>query len=149
MKKLNILLSMVIIILLTGCGKKDIIVTDKFKDTMQTEGFEVYDSETAGVSLGASYGLSTSNGLVSYKFELYEFENSSVAKDMFTVQYNRFKDLYEGKNSIKHKSNYSVAYVDSKEKYIMLYRVDEKIIFAYGTDKDKELIEEMMHKLGY
>ena len=151
-KYLKYLLLLVCILPLTGCLKKDPIDVEKFSKELEGRGFSIEtitDTTNAPAGLRTAYVASKSG--VNYKVELYVFDNKENATTTFENQ----KDDLSNKNSEKkayaevNGLNYSTYALDNDSGYYHMVRVDEKIIYAYGSADDKSDMKDIIKALGY
>ena len=117
---------------------------------MESRGFQVTDSKTAGVTNGAKGTVLASSTFETYQVELYEFSSSDEAKKRFDDHTNIIVDQYSPNIKITTSgTNYSKANYKTKDKCIIMYRVDNIYIFAVGNNDDENKMIQLVEELGY
>ncbi len=143
----------VIVSLLTGCGEKKVISTGDFETAAlqrsyivqdATDYFEAYDYiKTATIAAPQDK---------SFQLEFYELNDSAVAKSFYDSNKNNFimmksGDCIESDNS---GSNFDVYTLEMFNKFMMIERVDNTVIYVNSTDSsNRSAIENFVKELKY
>ena len=144
----SLLFSMLLI--LTGCGNKKVITTDKFIDITEKNGFvtkDVLDQFSNTDVLDATIANYNSD----FQLEFYVLDSTEGAKEMFLNNKNIF-ETYKGsvsKYSSTDIGNSSTYMLESSGYYMYLSRVDNTLLYVKVDDIYKERVKSIIKELGY
>lgn len=144
----SLLFSMLLI--LTGCGNKKVITTDKFIDITEKNGFvtkDVLDQFSNTDVLDATIANYNSD----FQLEFYVLDSTEGAKEMFLNNKNIF-ETYKGsvsKYSSTDIGNSSTYVLESSGYYMYLSRVDNTLLYVKVDDIYKERVKSIIKELGY
>lgn len=144
----SLLFSMLLI--LTGCGNKKVITTDKFIDITEKNGFvtkDILDQFSNTDVLDATIANYNSD----FQLEFYVLDSTEGAKEMFLNNKNIF-ETYKGsvsKYSSTDIGNSSTYMLESSGYYMYLSRVDNTLLYVKVDDIYKERVKSIIKELGY
>ena len=146
-KLLLVLLSLICILPLAGCLKKEAINPDVFSQELENRGYSIdviYDNywET---------GLRASNPESNINFELFIFDSINTSKNRFInlkIKIDNIRSTKSVRTEING-LNYNSYTLNNYSKYYYLVRVDERILYGNGDSDYKSEIKEIMKSLGY
>lgn len=153
MKKRSILLTLVVIMLfmLTGCGKKTVITDENFKSFFEGKGYTIYDvtSQFSANEIVKSASLAESDK--GYQIEFYVLSNEAEATGMFNTNKANF-ETYKGNSSSESSgsaSNYSTYTLTTSGYYMHLCRVDNTLLYLKISEEYKDVVKKQIKELGY
>ena len=135
---------------ITGCApKKNKLDPEAFKTAMIEEGFTVKDatSEMIYDYIVQIYLASGTN----YNIEYYNIKNNDFAAGFYKNNVEAIEKINydEEKATIKEESNYSKYTIVLDNKYKVVSRVDNTVIFINAPSRYKESIDIILDKIGY
>ena len=139
-----------ILLSITGCAaKKKKLEPEAFKTALQEEGFKVKDatSEMIYDYIVQIYLASSTN----YNIEYYEIRNNDLAAGFYKNNVEAIEKINydEQKAVIDEASNYSKYTIILDNKYKVVSRVDNTVIFINAPSRYKENIDIILNKIGY
>ena len=153
MKKKILLLLLLIISLftITGCGKRtplnstdfvDLMEQNEYKTTNVKEQFNEY-SQIKNAFIAQNSGMT-------YQIEYYELDTEEDAKSFYNGNRDRFKNM---EKIDKYKNidldNYQKYVQTTDTVYSLIARIDNTIIYANVKIEYKEEVKKIVEKLGY
>lgn len=150
MKKIKILSIIMIILLITACGKKE-MTEDKFTTYFENQGFAVTDVTTKLNKDGVKKAVVAVKEDESYQIEYFIFEKENDAKVNFSLNKNKFIEEKSGTSAIKDesKTSYEKYALTNDGKYKLVARVKSSLIYVNTVDTYKKEINEMLAEIGY
>ena len=148
MKKMKVLLLILSILLISGCGKeKESIDQDTFSKIMQGQGLTVYDDSGSFDYVEAAYVAATNDIKVVY----IKGKKKTDVEGTFIDQCNNiYKQALEGyKDSKKSGSNWSTLKITDSENYYFISLVDNTYIYIDGSIDKKDKINRIIDELKY
>ena len=131
---------------------KTVLTAEEFKTQMEEKGYIVEDAtyqSTSDDHIDQIYeATSQDNG---YKIEFYVFENIEYAKMFYDVNKDAFEDTISSgylKSSISIK-NYSKYSLSSNNKYKVLSRVENTVIYVNENIAYTDAIKNLLNEIGY
>lgn len=153
MKKLKSVLVVLSILCLfiTGCGNKKSITAKEFKSILEQEKFEVIDmtKEVTNDDIVKIYIAVDSNK--KYQFVFYETRNSSLVKELFTENQNSLESRKHSGYAETTLSlfNYNKYTLNTGGYYFVVSRINNTLVLAQSTSKDKKHLQAILKKIGY
>lgn len=151
MKKriLGVLLVVGMLLVLSGCSKKEAITADGFQSVMEDSGYTITD--VTGQFKGQpvdSVQLATKDD---YQIEFFVVPTVDQAQNAYNQNKSTFEN--EEKSSSTKKSaemkNFSYYTMTSGGVYYVVSRVDNTFIYLHAPEKYKDQISEIISELGY
>ena len=138
-------------VMLTGCSKTA-VTTAQFTELAKSKNFIVEDAadqfaaydEIKEVTITAPQSLE-------YQIEFYVLASEANAKSFFTNNQKNFEMNKSGqfKTSSINGKNYNIFKLEANNKFMMLERVDNTVIYVNTASKDKKAVEEFIKELKY
>lgn len=154
MKKKTILwgiLSVLVIFMTTGCGKKDVLTTDSFSSISKNNDCAIYDiSEQYAVYEEIEEATVALND-DGWQIEFYVLTDSEEASSMFLTNKTTFES-YKSNSSAELKTamgNYETYALTSGGYYMYVSRVDNTLLYLRVDDKYKDTVKSLVEELGY
>lgn len=139
------------VITLSGCMKKDVITTEKFKSEATELGYNIYDitDQFGDYEYVKEVTIAMKNN--DYQVEFYVFESDKDAKQAFERNKEFFDSQKEGTYSDGQKNmvNYSTYRVSSNNEYMYVSRVENTLLYLHIPDTYKKEATTLIDKLGY
>ena len=137
---------LVICAVLIFAKDKTVLTAEEFKTQMEEKGYIVEDAtyqSTSDDHIDQIYeATSQDNG---YKIEFYVFENIEYAKMFYDVN----KDAFEDTISSGYLKNYSKYSLSSNNKYKVLSRVENTVIYVNENIAYTDAIKNLLNEIGY
>ena len=148
-KYIYIIISLLFILFLGGCGKKLELSKEEFKLLLSNKNFVVYD-DTSNEILSDTNVLSfTSASSSDIGMGFIELKNESAAKYLFSD----YKTNEEGKDKSieKHTNlfNYNKYSYENADEYYSLIRVGKTILIVNSDISKKEEVISIIDQFGY
>ena len=151
MKKfILIIISVLCIFCLTGCGKKKVSV-EEFLSVTGKYGYIPSDvtSEAQKSNPKIVQSISLNNNTIEIEFHVLEDMNSALNKYTI-IQRNVESYRMEGYLfSTDATTNYESYALNTKDNYYYVSRVDETLLYIKGDYKDKDEIVNFVEEIGY
>lgn len=149
-KLLFVLVCFISCFLLTGCGNKDKITIDDFKSVMESKGYVVEDI-TSSMS---EYGYITKTlvaKLDTHKIEFYVLKDVDSAVTFFNTNKTSFENSKSATATelLSESNNYSKYSLSTNNKYKVVSRIDDTVIFLNVDDTYKNEVIDILDTLGY
>lgn len=146
--KLIIMVSLVLL-LLTGCSKKESITTEQFKSKMEENNFKIHD--VTDQFSGTHVTEATVAMKEEFQIEFYLLNSSEEASNMFESNKERFKQnkgnsSTESSLSGKESGSYTL---NTNDRYQYVCFVDNTVLYLNVTDTYKDEIKTIVKNLGY
>ena len=147
MKKIfKILVIVCLVIILSGCGNKKIITGEKFYDVFSKMNYAV-NYVTSQVEDESIKTIITANNM-KFQIEYFEFDSIDNAKKSFESNKKTF-ELISSNNKYINKNNYEKFTQEGKNKYNVVVRVDNTLIYCSANIEYKDQVKKDLDKLGY
>ena len=159
MKKLKLLLLPVIclisLICFTGCGKdKTAISAKEFSEKLEDKDYIIQESTSqysSNEEIIESYIALSED--YSYQIEFIILDSESDASSMYSYNKSRFETERENASSKAHSevnlANYSKYTLTVNDKYKVLSRIDNTLIYINADSEYKDKIDSVLEDLGY
>ena len=126
MKKVfKITLVICLVIILSGCGNKKIVTSDKFYNTYSKLNY-VINEVTEQTEDESIKKIITANNM-KYQIEYFEFDSIDNAKKSFESNKKSFERISDN-NNYTSKNNYEKFTQEEKDKFNVIVRVDNTLI---------------------
>lgn len=148
MKKIKIIIILLLCMIpLTGCGNKAVINSGELKEKLEESNYIVVDNKDKLEDFpGESALIATKNE--GYAIMILTFKDVDTAKRSFTQLCDTAKED-NATTTTANIGNYSEFKLESKKNYYYILRVENNILAAYGTIDKKEDIKKELKKIGY
>lgn len=148
-KKILFIVTLIMIITLTGCGKKTALTKEEFNEKLISEGFIITEITKEINDSNIIYAAAVSNN--DYQFEYHIYKNNDACKKSFN---SNKKALGSGKSkkdkeNIKNGENYSKYSITSSEEYKSITRVDNTFVYASLNIENKDSFNKVLKALKY
>ncbi len=139
-----------ILLSITGCApKKNKLDPEAFKTAMKEEGFNVKDASSEMIYdyIVQIYLAAGTN----YNIEYYNIRNNDFAAGFYKNNVEAIEKLNydDEKATIDEDSNYAKYTIILDNKYKVVSRVDNTVIFINAPSRYKEDIDIILNKIGY
>ena len=153
MKKKGLLfgaLCLVMLFLVTGCGKKTAITTSEFNSKAEKAGYQTTDI-TAQYSSYKHVKEATIAKNDNYQVEFYVITSEEEAKGMYETNKSDFENSKGSSSSYSsvELGNYSTYAQTSSGKYKYIARVDSTLLYIDVDEKYKDDVKKFVKELGY
>lgn len=144
-----VVVCVLMILCLTGCGSKEVITTDYFKTTAEKYNYttlDVSDKFSSGI-VAATYAESSDG----YGITFLTFEDESSAVARFNYQksiYEKYKGSASSESS-SNVNNYLTYTLTSGGYYMHICKVDNTMLYVRTSDIYKSNVKKMIKELGY
>lgn len=148
-KKLGLLLCILVLFVLTGCGKKEVLTAEKFEEVLTKEGFSVTDVTSALDDKTIKSVLTANNGI--YQVEFYVTENDKRAKEIYENNRNVFKENETKSSKQKEisKTDYEKYTFELENQYEVIIRNKNTMVYASLNSDNKKSLNKIIDKLNY
>lgn len=153
LKNISVYLLLIICLFITGCGEektKKVATLDEFGNIASEKGFTV--SDTTDSYSNADYILEAKQAIYEdITIEMIKYSDSEYADKVQKNHIENF-DLLKSTAATAHKdkgANYYSYSIVSNNRYMISTRVDNTLIFCKVMLNDKEIVDEILDKLGY
>lgn len=151
MKKIRNIILVLLIVLMFGCGKKDSITSDNFKEIMKDNDFYILDSKEQFSEYDYIKEALIAAYSDDYQIEFYVLEDDRNALAFY--KYN--KEIFEA--SKEDFSVYSNVDFDTNNKYTLvtedsykvISRIKNTVLYADVDKEYKNDVNKVIKKLGY
>lgn len=151
MKKIRNIILVLLIVLMVGCGKKDSITSDNFKEIMKDNDFYILDSKEQFSEYDYIKEALIAAYSDDYQIEFYVLEDDRNALAFY--KYN--KEIFEA--SKEDFSVYSNVDFDTNNKYTLvtedsykvISRIKNTVLYADVDKEYKNDVNKVIKKLGY
>ncbi|MBQ2972659.1 MAG: hypothetical protein IJE16_08990 [Ruminococcus sp.] len=150
-KKLSLVLVIILLILsLFGCGAKEAKTPEEFKSFMEGKGFTVVDSTLFAQDIIKADTVLTALG-DNYEIDYYELSTQTGASSLFELNKEAFENEETAVNLTTHLSSDNFDYYSlvSDTGFHMTARVDNTVVYCYTDAEYKDEIVELITELGY
>lgn len=154
MKKKNILLGIVsffILFILTGCGNKTVLTTDKFKSIVTEHDLVATDITNQYEKYDYIQEVTIAKSTDGWQLEYYVISDESYATSMFNNNKSTFESS-KGNTSSESSAdigNYSSYTLTTGDKYMHICRVDNTILYVSVDKTYKDTVSDIVKELGY
>lgn len=150
MKKIVlVLISVILVVGLTGCVSSRTISEKKALDEFSKNGFTTLDitSELKDVNIKSAYAVN--NGKI--QIEYYIYKNKEVAKKVYKYDKEEFKKTKSKRSKEKETSGkiYDKYTLTLSDTYDVVTRKDNTLIYASVSLNDMKVLKKMLGKIGY
>ncbi len=147
MKKVfKITLVICLVIILSGCGNKKIVTSDKFYNTYSKLNY-VINEVTEQTEDESIKKIITANNM-KYQIEYFEFDSIDNAKKSFESNKKSFERISDN-NNYTSKNNYEKFTQEEKDKFNVIVRVDNTLIYCSANIEYKDQVKKDIKKIGY
>lgn len=149
-KKISLIIILIIaVIILTGCGTKAISV-EEFKTKMEENGFTVSDiSEQFAAIANKTYVASKAEG---YQVEFYEFDSVENATNSFEDNKRLFESVKQDSDKetfVNTNDNVSKYTLESEDRYMLVSKVNNTCIYADINLEYKDELDSILQEINY
>lgn len=149
MKKfVKIFICFMLVITLCGCGSKKALSKDKMNSKLYSLGFDVYDVSDK-IEDKSVKTLLSANYRGNFQIEYYEFKNKDDAKKVFDADKKELIKSNGDKGKTKEGSNYDRFVQQISDKYAVVTRIDNTLIYVFANVDYKKDIKSNLKKIGY
>lgn len=147
MKKTYKILALILILLLVcGCDKKQSLNKEEITNELSSNGFMITDITDRMEDNNVTAVLVANNS--KYTIEYYRFKDDKSALESFENNKKAFENYSEdGKE--KSKDNYNTYSQEIENKYNLLTRVDNTLIYASINNEYKNDLNKALKTIGY
>ena len=145
------LISMLLLLSLTGCTKKVAITTENFKSIAQSHNYTIKDvksqySEYTYISEATVAGINNQ-----WRVEFYVLTTETDAKAMFETNRKSFENSKGSVSTEKsiNLGNHSLYSVTSNGFYMYLSRIDNTLVYAKVSETYKHTVKDFINELKY
>lgn len=150
MKKIyTIIIGIMMIFLILGCGKKDPVTAEKFKNIMNSNGYTVVD-------ITSKYSPSQINNVMiaqkdGYQIEFFDVKNIDIAVSSFNTNKDKFEKskgnaAIQTSKSVGNSSRYTLK---ANSKYKVVSRIENTFIYINAPSEKVDEIDTILKKLNY
>ncbi len=150
-KILGIVVGLLLMFVLTGCGSKTAITLEEFSSVAKEEGYSISDAMDQFVGIDYMKSATVAITEDNYQVEFYELDDDTHATAFFNNNKLRFEGL-KGNASLESSidmGNYSTYSLTSDGQYMYLSRVDNTLVYVDVKEEFKDEVKELIDKLGY
>lgn len=150
-KKLSLIaLLAMFVLLITGCGTKEVKTTDDFTALAESKDMEVVDVYQQFASAGIIKEATVARN-DDWQVEFYVLTDDASAEGMYETNVGIFESRKGSSSS--HSSvdmeNYSSYALTSDGSYMYVIRVDNTVLYLDVEEEFKEDVQEFVEELGY
>lgn len=146
-----VVIGFLILLSLTGCGKKTAITTADFKSITESHSYTTVDVTSQYASYGNINEATVAQSPDGFQVEFYVLDDEGNATSMFNTNKSDFES-YKGNYSSESSSsmsNYSSYTLTSSGYYMHLCRVDNTLLYVKVSDTYKDSVKDLINELGY
>lgn len=148
MKKiLKFIVLLTFVFILTACGNKTALTTNDMIEIMSNEGFAVSDVTKQIEDDRFKYVGSANN--MKFQVEFYVFKELKDAKEAYKSNVTSFNATAKTKGKETTKENYSKYVQELSDKYNVVTRIDNTLIFSSVNIEYKSELKKVLRKLDY
>lgn len=152
MKKVLNLLIVFVVLLTTGCVKKEALSAETFKEKMESKNYVVVDAteKLSDYSYIDKAYLAIDNEL-DYQIIFYSTTDKAEAKTLFKKNQRKFDDEVSGVSSSTSLSglNYEKYTLTANGSYKVIVQVDNTLLFLETSEENKDNAKTILEELGY
>lgn len=144
-------LAFVLLVTLTGCGKREAVTAEAFQSAMEKQGYTVTDLTAQANSSGISKILLAENSEKDINIRLTITESDSIAKQLYKADV----DVYEAADpqiktaaDVGNYNNFKASF-NGEQVYVVEYRVDNTLISGAGDLSKKEQVDAIYSGFNY
>lgn len=148
---LAVIVSVLTLFILTGCGNKKAISTETFESVSKKHGNEITDLTEQYKDYGNFKNVMISKHGDDWKIEFYVLDSEESASNMFSVNKESFlkeKGNTNTESSIKS-GNHESYTLTSNGYYMHLYRIDNTLLYVKVRKENKAAAQKLIKDLGY
>lgn len=147
MKKTYKILALILILLLVcGCDKKQSLNKEEITNELSSNGFIITDITDRMEDDNITAVLVANNS--KYSIEYYRFKDNKSASESFKNNKKLFEN-YSRNGKEKTKDNYNTYTQEIENKYNLLIRVDNTLIYASINNEYKSDLNKVLKNIGY
>jgi len=147
-KSIKVLIAFVLIVLLSGCGAKKGLSKKEINNKLFGLGFDIYDV-TDKIEDKSVKTVLSANYKGKYQIEYYAFDNEDSAEKAFKSNKNELIKSNGDKGKTKSGSNYDRYIQQLSDKYIVVTRVDNTLVYVFSNIDYKKDIKKVLKKINY
>ena len=148
-KKILFIITLIMVITLTGCGKKTALTKEEFNERLINEGFVITEITKEINDSNIVYAAAVSSN--DYQFEYHIYKNNDACKKSFNSNKKAFESgkTKKDKEKIVNGENYDKYSITSFDEYKSITRVDNTFVYASLNVENKDSFNKALKALGY
>lgn len=138
--------------IITGCGKKEALVTKDFNKICEDNDLIITDAKDQFEDVSYVKDASIASSIAGWQIEFFTFEDEEHAKDMFDKNKKDFEESKDGKIVTEKNinvENYSTYSLTTSSNYMYISRVDNTVIYLKVSESNKKDVEKIIKQLKY
>lgn len=153
-KKISLVILIIMLFILSACNTKEErkpISSDSFKLVAEDDDYTVKDvTDTLKNKKGIKEAI-VASVKTDYQIEYYVLDDNEIAQKMYTRNKNRFENVKSSldKAEVTETDNYSEYKVTSRNRYMLVCKIDNTLIYASVEEKYKDNVTNLIKRLGY
>lgn len=153
-KKISLVILIIMLFTLSACNTKEErkpISSDSFKLVAEDDDYTVKDvTDTLKNKKGIKEAI-VASVKTDYQIEYYVLDDNETAQKMYARNKNRFENVKSSldKAEVTETDNYSEYKVTSRNRYMLVCKIDNTLIYASVEKKYKDNVTNLIKRLGY
>lgn len=153
-KKISLVILIIMLFTLSACNTKEErkpISSDSFKLVAEDDDYTVKDvTDTLKNKKGIKEAI-VASVKTDYQIEYYVLDDKETAQKMYARNKNRFENVKSSldKAEVTETDNYSEYKVTSRNRYMLVCKIDNTLIYASVEEKYKDNVTNLIKRLGY
>lgn len=150
MKKIILgIITIFIMLLLTGCGNRKALTNNEFSEILGLEGFAITDVTALMEDENIEVLAAANNN--NYQLEYHIYKTTAAAKKAYEGNKKSFETYKKGNNKEKSLSgnNYDKYTLELSDEYKVVSRIDNTLVYASINLEYKKDLNIILDKLGY
>lgn len=151
MKKFRKVVLVLLVLLITGCGKKESITSDSFKEIMKDNDFYILDSKEQFSEYDYIKEALIAASSSDYQVEFYVLQDDKNALAFYKYNKEIFeasKEEFSVYSNVDFDTNNKYTLV-TEDKYKVISRIKNTVIYADVDKQYKKDVNKIIKKLGY
>lgn len=151
MKKiLNILIALVAVVSVTGCGKKENLTVDTFTTKMEEKGYFMSHDAVQELT-GVTSSVSALAPDMMYSIEFYEASDDNGAKTIYDEVKGKLSANKQSSDveTLEEKSNYNKFTLTTADSYKVASRIGNTVIYINAIVDKKDEIVSLLTEINY
>lgn len=143
------IITILIILSLTGCGNKKALTNNEFSEILGVEGFAVTDVTTLMEDENIEVLAAANNN--NYQLEYHIYKTKEAAKKAYEGNKKSFATYKKNNNKEKNVTgnNYEKYTLELSDEYKVVSRIDNTLVYASISLEYKKDLNNILDKLGY
>ena len=153
-KKISLVILIIMLFTLSACNTKKErkpISSDSFKLVAEDDDYTVKDvTDTLKNKKGIKEAI-VASVKTDYQIEYYVLDDNETAQKMYARNKNRFENIKSSldKAEVTETDNYSEYKVTSRNRYMLVCKIDNTLIYTSVEKKYKDNVTNLIKRLGY